>query len=386
MQKRISLLRLRPEKPDPEKLAVELIQRRLSRIREQMMRSQQVVDWLDTQTEIWKSGHIFENDSFGSQITKPTAEDYPHYPTRVSSTERSQIMAWVHKRVMAMPMGSQMSHKIPSGEREAINLAAREMRAVYLTTHEIDEAFSSVHKDFPWLGCVTERAWRIALNRCQSGQSVGVGAMLLSGPPGSGKSSWARAVADALGLPSVGIDVGATGGVFEVQGVAQGWGSAHKGKVVSTMIAQRLGNPFIILDELDAGSGSIGTMHGSIPGLSKVLMGMIEPSTAGSWLCPYFQVSIDLRQTSWVATTNSFAHIEQALLDRMTLIEIPELTHQQLLEFAKREAAKRFDEDIVEVVIGLFENSSKQGQHISLRHVIKLLDRAEEIAARPILH
>lgn len=386
MQKRISLLRVRPEIPDPEKLAVLLIQRRLSRIRERVMRSQQVADWLDTQTAIWKSKHVVANENTGIQITKPTAEDYPHYPTRVSSTERSQIMAWVKKRVAAMPTGGQISHKIPSEEREAIAVAARTMRAVYLTTHEIDEAFSSVHKDFPWLGRVTERAWRVALNRCQSGQSVGVGALLLSGAPGSGKSSWARAVADALGLPSVGIDVGATGGVFEVQGVAQGWGSANKGKVVSTMIAQRLGNPMIILDELDAGSGSAGTTRGSIPGLSKILMGMIEPSTARSWLCPYFQVSIDLRQTSWVATTNSFAHIEQALLDRMTLIEIPNLTHQQLLEFAKREAAKRFDEDIVEVVIELFEKSSKQGHQLSLRHVKKLLDRTEEVVARPMLH
>lgn len=265
-------------------------------------------------------------------------------------------------------------------------MAARGMHAVYLTEHQIDEAFARVHKDFPWLGQATERAWRIALRRAQSGLPVGVGALLLSGAPGLGKSAWSRAVAQALQVPSVEIDVGAKGGVFDIQGVAQGWSSASKGKVVSTMISERLGNPLIILDELDAGSSAAGTTRGSIPGVSKILIGMIEPSTAAAWTCPYFQVPVDLRHTSWIATTNNFSHIEQALLDRMVIVDVPDLTHQHLLGFAEREAKKRFDSEIAEVVVAQVNESLKQGHRLSLRHVVRLLDKAEEVTDRPMLH
>ncbi|WP_164512371.1 AAA family ATPase [Oceaniglobus ichthyenteri] len=386
MQKSISLFQVRPEKPDPEKLGVELIQRRLARIRHQMEQSQPVSDWLDVATAMWRMRQGGDDDSISGLISKPTVEDFPHYPTRLSSAERTRITAWVQKRVAAIPAGSPLSAKIPLEEREALTAAARGMRAVYLTEHQIDEAFAAVHKDFPWLVAVTEKAWRIALRRSQSGLPVGVGAMLLSGAPGLGKSAWARAVAQVLEVPSVEIDVGATGGVFDVQGIAQGWGSASKGKVVSVMVAERLGNPLIILDELDAGSSTAGTTRGSIPGLSKILMGMIEPSTAAAWTCPYFQVPVDLRHTSWVASTNDFAHIEQALLDRMTVIEIPNLTHQQLLGFAEREAKKRFDEEIVGAVVEQAERCLRRGYRLSLRHVVRLLDRVEEAADRPMLH
>lgn len=386
MRKRISLFRVRPQKPDPENLGVELVQRRLARIRHQMEQSYPVADWLDVSTAMWRMRQGGDDDSISGLISKPSIADYPHYPTRLSSAERSRIMVWVQKRVAAMPAGSQLSSKIPLDEREAFTAAARGMRAVYLTEHQIDEAFAAVHKDFPWLGAVTEKAWRIALRRSQSGLPVGVGAMLLSGAPGLGKSAWARAVARALEMPPVEIDVGATGGVFDVQGIALGWGSANKGKVVSTMIAERLGNPLIILDELDAGSSAAGTTRGSIPGLSKILMGMIEPSTAASWTCPYFQVPVDLRHTSWIASTNDLSHIEQALLDRMVVVDVPDMTHQHLLDFVVRETKKRFDGELVGAVVEQVKKGLKQGHRLSLRHVVRLLDRVEEAADRPMLH
>ena len=386
MRQKIKIIQVRPQKSDPEKLGVELIQRRLARIRHQMEQSQPVADWLEVAIAMWRMRQSDDEDSISGPLAKPTVFDYPHYPTRLPSVDRARIMAWVQARVSAMPPGTQLPSKIPSEERDALAAAARGMRAVYLTEHQIDEAFARVHKNFPWLERATERAWRIALRRAQSSLPVGVGAMLLHGAPGLGKSAWARAVAQALQVPSVEIDVGATGGVFDIQGVAQGWSSASKGKVVSTMISECLGNPLIILDELDAGSSAAGSTRGSIPGLSKILMGMIEPSTAGAWTCPYFQIPVDLRHTSWVASTNNFSHIEQALLDRMVVVEVSELTRQHLLEFTDREAEKRFDAEIAEVVVAQVDKSLKQGHRLSLRHVMRLLDKAEEVADRPMLH
>lgn len=386
MRKTISLFQVRPPKPDPEALGVELIQRRLARTRSEMQQSQPVVEWLEVATAMWRLRQGSDGGIFNTFADEPTVDDYPHYPTRLSSTERDKIMGWVKNRVARMADARPLPSRLPKEECQALTDAAQAMRAVYLTEHQIDVAFAAVHAQFPWLGALTEKAWRIALRRAKSGLPVGVGAMLLSGPPGLGKSSWARAVADALTVPSLAIDVGATGGTFALQGVARGWGSAEKGQLVSTIINTRLGNPVVVLDEIDAGSTHVGTTRGSVPGIYKAMMGLIEPSTAKTWICPYYQVSVDMRHVSWVCTSNDFSHVEQALIDRMVVVELPGLTHRQLLDFASREAEKRFDGDFVEAIVEQISESLKCGHRPSLRHVVRLLNRVEDAVDRPLLN
>ena len=245
---------------------------------------------------------------------------------------------------------------------------------------------AGVHNEFPWLAPLTEKAWRQALRRAKSGFPAGVGAMLLSGPPGLGKSSWARAVAQAMSVPALQIDVGATGGAFDLQGVSRGWSSSDKGRLVSTIMHERVGNPLVVLDEIDAGSHSMGTTRGSIPGLYKVLMGMIEPSTAGSWVCPYYQIPFDLRHVSWVCSANTNSHIEQALLDRLMVVEVPAITPDHLLDFVRREAERRFEGEVLEVVVRQVSESIQRGHRPSLRQVVRLLDRAWDMIDRPLLH
>lgn len=384
MQKKITLFRARVESPDPEALGLRLIERRLARLRGQIAQSQPVADWLDVTIAMWR---LQKNDDGGlnTLIDEPTALDYPHYPTRLSTAVRDRIMAWSMARVERMS-GSALSLKLSSEERDRLIASASSTRAVYLTEHQVDVAFSDVHKDFPWLAAATEQAWRHALRRAKSGLPAGVGALLLVGPPGLGKSSWARAVGRALTVPSLDIDVGATGGVFDLQGSAKGWGSADKGRLISLIVGECIGNPIVVLDEMDAGSRSVGATSGSLPGVYKVLMGLIEPSTAKAWTCPFYQIAFDLRHVSWICTSNGISQIEQALLDRLTVVNIPGLTPQHMLSFAFREAEKRFGTDLAELVIEQITESLQRGHQPSLRHVVKLLDKVQDAVERQMFH
>jgi hypothetical protein len=385
MKKKVRLFWARPVKPDPENLAARLVERRLARLRQQLALSSKVADWLTVETASWRMRQG-EADMFNRRSDAPTLDDYPHYPSRLSSAERSRIVEWSRSWVGRMSGKHQVSAKLPKEDREALIAAAPETLAVYLTEHQVDEAFADVHKEFPWLASLTEKAWLVARRRAFSGLPTGVGAMLLSGPPGTGKSSWARAVARALGVATVQVDVGTTGGVFDLQGISKGWGSADKGRVVSTIVNERQGNPLVILDEIDAGHSNLRTTGGSVPGLFKVLMGMIEPSTAQAWTCPYYQIPIDLRHLSWICTSNNTAHMEQALLDRMKVVDVPDMTQQQLLDFVRLEAVKRFDADLVDYVVANIGETLRHGHRLSLRHAVKRLEALQIRIERPYLH
>ncbi len=372
------------EKVTPEDLAQRMIERRLTRRVIALKGGPEVEAWVESAITRWKMARA--GDVVSELRQRPDFSDYPHYPKRIPLKEQDAIREWA-RSWCARSTGTPLSSKVLKADRDEIVAASRSMRAQYLKEHEIDVAFASVHAEYPWLEKLTTKAWRQCLRRARSGRPAGVGPLLISGPPGVGKSSWSRAVSRALGVPSVGVDVGATGGTHDLQGVPKGWSSSDRGRVTGVMISQRIGNPLICIDELDAGSSRVGTSSsGSLPGIYKVLMSMIEPSTARAWSCPHLQIDFNLSEISWIATCSDERHIDQPLLDRMTVIKLDDMTRDQLMAFAAREAADRFGSDFSDIMVEQVRDRMRRGGRLSLRHVVRLLDRVEEALERPILH
>ncbi|KIN72688.1 AAA family ATPase [Sulfitobacter guttiformis] len=386
MRRRYKMFGVRVPKMDGVELGERLCARRLERIRSELADGHPVAEWLHAATAKWLFGRTGEGDTISAMLDQPTEEDYPHYPSRLSSAERDRIKAWAKRWSRRSGAGVYLSAKIPKDERDEVATAASGMCAVHHSEGRIDEIFSDVHHRFPWLSHLTETAWRQAVRRSRSGLPAGIGAMVVVGPPGTGKSSWARAVGDGLGVPSVCVDAGATGGVHEIQGVARGWGSADRGRIVATALSSRTANPVVIIDELDVGSRTVGSTRGSLPGLHAAMLGMIEPSTARAWVCPYYQVPVDLRNVSWICTSNSLNGIARPLLDRMTIVRIGHLSRDQILAFASREADDRFGPDFAYEVVDRMRRDMKTGANWSLRDVGKMMDGLSEAMSRPILH
>lgn len=383
MLKYINAFRAVGERVTPEDLAQRIIERRLTRRVISLEGSPEVEAWVESALAMWRMGRA--DDVISELRKRPDFSDYPHYPKRLPSKEQDAIRAWA-RSWCARSTGTPLSTKMLQSDRNEIVAASRKMRAVHLTEDQVDQVFASIHADFPWLESLTERAWRQALRRARAGRPAGVGPLLLSGPPGIGKSTWARAVAHALGVPTVSVDVGATGGTHDLQGAAKGWGSSDRGRVVQSMISARIGNPLIVVDELDAGSARVGTVSGSLPGIYKVLMSMVEPTTARAWSCPHLQIPFDLTSISWIATCNDHGGIDQPLLDRMTIVQLGDLTKEELVAFTNSTARKRFGEEFAGIVVEHVERSLRDGHRLSLRHVIRVLDRVEEASERPVLH
>lgn len=168
---------------------------------------------------------------------------------------------------------------------------------------------------FPWFAEVIDRiARQIAY---APDQPVRLSPILLVGPPGIGKTAFARALGAALRLPFRGISFAAQSDTRGLLGTSRGWGSAHPSLVVEELRRSRCANPLFFIDEVE--KGSTGSINGD-PQLS--LLNFVERENARTFEDPYLQAPVDLSHVNWIAGANSLHGLAQPLLSRFEVIEI----------------------------------------------------------------
>jgi hypothetical protein len=140
---------------------------------------------------------------------------------------------------------------------------------------------------------------------------------LLVGPPGCGKSIFATAFMDAMGLHS---EMFACGGVSDSSfaGCSRRWSTGGPSLPLSLVIRHRTASPGIVMDELD----KVGTSrhNGS---LADALCAMTDARTSRRWTDPYVQSEINISGVVWMATANTLADIPSVLRDRFVVVQFP---------------------------------------------------------------
>ncbi len=289
------------------------------------------------------------------------------------------------------PLAALLPAKTPEAERQALEALAASSHALSpdpapFSLHQPDYTLAAIHAAFPWMAEPSTICLRAARQAAAAGTGLTFPPVILCGPPGVGKSSYARALADSFNLPTVHIDVGSAGGaVFDLQGLEAGWGNAQAGRLARTIIATRCVNPLVIIDEIDR-AGPAETSRGARhPGLPAALMSIIEPSTSRYWTCPYYKVPFDMSAVSVIMTCNSLAGIDQPLLDRCRVIHIPDLTGDQIIAAVPGIVGDRLSGEAIALIQDHLGDLSRRGRRLSLRAVSRMIDGAVAVAEAPIL-
>lgn len=266
------------------------------------------------QNELGDSSPVSEADTYEEKLEK----------LHISKEAKDKVMKEI-SRLRAMPSGSQELNVIRNYLETVFDIPWNKKTK---DNTDIKKAASILDEEHYGLEKVKERIIEYLAVRMlnPNGHSP---ILCLVGPPGTGKTSVAKSVANALNKKYIRISLGGVRDEAEIRGHRKTYIGAMPGRLVDGLRQAKVNNPLMLLDEIDKSSSDY---KGDI---SSALLEVLDPAQNHAFRDNYVEIPIDLSKVLFIATANSISTIPRPLLDRMELIEISSYTENEKFHIAK---------------------------------------------------